>query len=165
MNCILLQMRGNLKKLKTPYKSQILVLVGLLFILILALACTDSIDKSPFVVQDFDNDITDTIGKGTGIEILGGSIKSSSASVGFRFKIDKSNNYKVSVLLGKNESTYIYEETVNRPPYNFIGGVTNVFLFEDLDANETYYATIRREKETVLGELRIKFKTLGLNKL
>jgi hypothetical protein len=120
-------------------------------------SCSDSYDRSPFEPEFIGNDIKDTTAGG--ISILGGTIGHTTASIGFSFINDGSEDYNVWMLLGTTDSTYGFKEILNKHPNNFVSGVSNAYHFKSLVPNKTYYATIMREVGIDSWRITVQFTT------
>ena len=132
----------------------------LLTSIILMQSCTDSIDRSPFVPEFIGTDIQDTTLSGGGLQILGGTIKNTSVSIGFWFDKDNSEDHKVWIERGKDSSTYDFKEILNKYPNDFVGGQKNVYHFENLKTKTTYYILFTREIGADVLKLGTKVTTL-----
>lgn len=171
ISSIIFAVIANLKRQTIPIKKRkmipnminimkIVPFLGVLAIIIWLQSCSDSIDKSPFESEAFGNDIKDTTLAGSGIEILGGTIGKTSASVGFRFKRDKSVDYKIWIEWGVTDSVFEHKEILNRYPNDFVGGVKNVFHIDNLKTQTTYFILFTSQKGTDVWKVGTRFTTL-----
>lgn len=123
-------------------------------------SCTDSFDKSPVApVKEVGDDINKVSSKTIGVEILGGTVKSTNASICIRFtkKIDSD----VLIRLGISDTTYFFEESLKKHPNNFIPDKKNLYTFYGLKPKTKYYIWIIRILDSDSGSIQTYFKTLS----
>ncbi len=124
-------------------------------------SCSDSLDKTPFQPENIGTDIKDTTEAGSRIKIIGGTIGTTTASIGFRFEHMPDDDYNVWIERGTTDSTYEFKEILNKYPNDFIGDVNNVYHFTNLKSQTIYYILFTSEKNAAdIGKLGIKITTL-----
>jgi len=103
------------------------IILLILTSLVLITGCSDTIDKSPVSSipdSDIPTDITPVSSGSNSLQIKGGSIERNRVILYLRFETDKYKDHDIWVRLSSSDSSYTFQEILNREPNNFIRDVT-----------------------------------------
>jgi len=124
--------------------------------------CSDSIDRS-FVSGIPDSQIptdipVDSTWNGV-LKILGGKIGTSTVDVYIKFNIKPYRESDIWIRLSENDSTYYFQESLNKEPNNFLNDITYKYTFSGLVPGTKYYTWLFWKYDTSL-KLGAEFTTL-----
>lgn len=141
----------------------IILLIGSLFVL-LVISCSDTIDKSPVSSipdSDIPTDITPVSSGGNGLHIKGGTIERYRVNLYLRFETDKYKDQDIWIRLSSSDSSYTFEEILNREPNNFIKDVTYKYSIDNLSSNTEYNAWMVWQHFSEVEQVGVTFTTLS----
>ncbi len=152
------------------YKRPLFSFINLFIILLLITSfgiiidCSDTIDKSPVSSipdSDIPTDITPVSSGGNGLHIKGGSIERNRVILYLRFETDSYKDRDIWIRLSSSDSSYTFEEILNREPNNFIRDVTYKYTIDNLSPNTEYYAWMVWQYFSVTEHVEVNFNTLS----
>lgn len=128
------------------------------------IGCSDSLDRSPLSSipdSDIPTDITPVSSLSNSLQIKGGSIGRNSATLYIRFEKVKYKDSEVWFRLISSDSSYTFEEILNREPNNFINDITYEYLINNLSSNTDYNVWIVWKDGLETEEVGTHFTTLS----
>ena len=126
--------------------------------------CSDTIDKSPIASipdKDIPTDITPVSSGGKSLLIKGGSIEKNRVILYLRFETDKYKDHDIWIRLSSSDSSYTFEEILNREPNNFIRDITYEYTIDNLSSNTGYNAWMVWQYYTEIEQVEVNFTTLS----
>ena len=138
----------------------LLLLTSLVFVI----GCSDTIDKSPVSSipdSDIPTDIAPVSSGGRSLHIKGGSIERNRVILYLRFETDKYKDQDIWVRLSSTDSSYTFQEILNREPNNFIRDVTYKYTIDNLSSNTEYNAWMVWQYFSETEEVGVNFTTLS----
>ena len=126
--------------------------------------CSDTIDKSPVSSipdSDIPTDITPVSSGGNGLHIKGGSVESNRVVLYLRFETDKYKDQDIWIRLSSSDSSYTFQEILNREPNNFIRDITYEYTLGNLVSNADYKAWLVWQYFSEIEQVEVTFTTLS----
>ena len=135
-----------------------------LSLIIVQLNCADSLDKSPvsgIPDSEIPDDITAVSSNTGSLQIKGGSVGKDQATVYIRFEDVKYYDADVWIRLSSQDSSYTFEEILNREPNNFINDITYEYVLKKLSAVTIYNLWLVWQSGVEIEQTKTNFKTLS----
>jgi len=134
------------------------------FSLFLSVGCSDSIDRS-FISSIPESQIpgdlpVDSTSNGV-LKISGGKIGQSTVDIYLKFGVKSYKESDVFIRLGQTDSTYIFQESLNKEPNNFLNDITYKYTFKGLVPNTKYFVWIVWKYGVESLTLKTEFLTLS----
>jgi len=135
-----------------------------LSLIILQLSCSDSFDKSPVSSipdSEIPDDITAVSSSTNSFQIKGGSIGKNQVDIYIRFEDVKHTDADIWIRLSSIDSSYTFQEILNREPNNFINDVTYNYVLKNLSSGTDYYLWIVWQSGVEIEQIKTNFTTLS----
>ncbi len=140
------------------------MIIFFLSLLILQLGCSDSFNKSPVSSipdSEIPDDITAVSSSTNSLQIKGGSIGKNQVDIYIRFENVKYTDADIWIRLSSLDSSYTFQEILNREPNNFINDVTYNYALKNLSSGTDYYLWIVWQSGVEIEQIKTNFSTLS----
>lgn len=135
-----------------------------IFLIIAYIRCADSLDKSPVSsIPDIEipDDIPAVSSNTHSLQIKGGSIGTTKAYVYIRLEDVKYTDADIWIRLSSLDSSYTFQEILNREPNNYINDVTYRYVLSNLSAGTDYYLWLVWQNGVDIEHIETNFQTLS----
>lgn len=135
-----------------------------LFLIGIIIGCSDTVGKSPLSSipnTEIPTDIIPVSSGGNGLQIKGGSIERNRTILYIRFEEVNYKDCDIWFLISSVDSSYTFQEILNREPNNFINDITYKYIVNHLSSGTEYNAWIVYQYFSEKEEVETNFTTLS----